>query len=193
VLWVVGANFGLHAVTAKWLHPQARVVAFEPLPSMASRLLDNCELNRVEVDLQAYALSDRTDVLRFYANTSGNPAMSTLHPDPEGVYNLRLSVATMTAAGAIASGAVPAPTAAIIDAEGAETEVLRGFGPALSSPQLRLLVVEAPNDFLSARRPAELLALLEGAGFTTTRLERRENTGHSLSNFAARREGVASP
>ena len=30
VLWVVGANFGLHAITAKFLHPHATVVAFEP-------------------------------------------------------------------------------------------------------------------------------------------------------------------
>ena len=32
VLWDVGANVGLHVITAKRLRPQETVVAFEPAP-----------------------------------------------------------------------------------------------------------------------------------------------------------------
>jgi hypothetical protein len=73
----------------------------------------------------------------------------------------------------------------IVDAESAETEVLRGLGARLAAPSLRLLVFEASNDFLTERIPADLHALVTGAGFTLRKLERNERTGHSLSNFVA--------
>jgi FkbM family methyltransferase len=187
VLWVVGANFGLHALTAKWLAPDIAVVAFEPSPAMAARLLENSELNGLAVNLQAYALAAGTGVQTFYANTSGNPGMSTLHPAPEGEYDQQFAVATVPAADVIERGLAPAPDVMIIDAEGAEAQILRGFGAHLANPRLHRIVFEAPNEFLTTREPAELDGLLRGAGFSLTRLERREATGHALSNFVALR------
>lgn len=185
VLWVVGSNFGLHAVTAKFLHPDAVVVAFEPSPAMGVRLLENCDLNSLKLDLHAYALADSNSTLPFYANASGNPGMSTLHPTDLKNYDHRFVVATRTAAEVIAQGLAPAPTAMIVDAEGAEIEVLRGFGSLLAAPSLRLVVFEAENDFLGGRVSTELHALLTGAGFTLRKLERNEDTAHNLSNFVA--------
>ena len=187
VLWVVGANFGLHAVTAKYLYPDATVVAFEPSPAMAARLLEHCELNGVKLDLHAYALSDHADALPFYANTSGNPGMSTLHPVVTFNYGQRFIVATLDAATVIERGLAPAPTALIVDAEGAEAEVLRGFGRHLSAPTLRAVVFETGNDFLATREPADLHALVTGAGFSSRALIRNERTAHNLSNFLATR------
>jgi FkbM family methyltransferase len=185
VLWVVGANFGLHALTAKWLAPGATVVAFEPSPAMAARLLENSELNGIEVNLQAYALAAEAGVRTFFTNATGNPGMSTLHPTPGYAYDQQFAVATVAAAEVIERGLAPAPEVMIIDAEGAEAEILRGFGAHLADPRLRRIVFEAPNDFLARREPAELDALLRAAGFATTVLERREATGHDLSNFVA--------
>lgn len=185
VLWVIGANFGLHAVTAKHLFPQARVIAFEPSPHMASRLIEHAQLNQVEIELHSYALAGQTSVLAFYANASGNPGMSTLHPVAGGSYQHRFHVATTTPHAIIQSGTVPAPTLLLVDAEGAETEILAGFGPLLADPALRRVVFEAPNAFLTERNPAELHALITQAGFDLSVLERRENTAHSLSNFLA--------
>jgi hypothetical protein len=73
----------------------------------------------------------------------------------------------------------------IVDVEGAETEVLHGFGPHLQAAALRVIVFEAPNDFLTTHEPARLHALLHDAGFTLQILERHEHTAHALSNFAA--------
>lgn len=185
VLWVVGANFGLHAVTAKWLHPETQVVAFEPSPAMAARILENCELNGITLDLHTYALADRTTMLPFFANASGNPGMSTLHPVAQFTYDQRFVVATCSATEVISRGLAPPPTAMIIDVEGAETEVLRGFGPSLKAAGLRVIVFEALNDFLATREPADLHALLQEAGFTLQMLNRHEHTAHALSNFAA--------
>jgi len=187
VLWVVGANFGLHAVTAKFLHQTATVVAFEPSPAMGSRLLENCELNGVKVDLHAYALADSNDALPFYANASGNPGMSTLHPGDLLNYDHRFVVATLTAADVIARRLAPAPTAMIVDAEGSELQVLRGLGPLLATPSLRFIVFEAANDFLDGCAATELNSLVTGSGFTLRKLDRKEDTAHSLSNFVATR------
>jgi FkbM family methyltransferase len=187
VLWVVGANFGLHAVTAKFLHPTATVVAFEPSPSMGARLLENCELNRVHVDLHSYALGDRNGALPFFANASGNPGMSTLHPIESFSYDYKIFVASLAAADVIARGLAPSPTSMIVDAEGAEIEVLRGFGSLLSSPTLRMIIFEAENEFLERPASRELYALVTDAGFRIRKLERNEQTAHSLSNFAAQR------
>lgn len=185
VLWVVGANFGLHAVTAKFLHPKATVVAFEPSPAMGARLIENCEISGVKIELHAYALASGAGALPFFANASGNPGMSTLYPSTAFTYDHKFVVATLTADDVITRGLAPAPTVMIVDAEGAETEVLRGFGARLAAPSLRLLVLEAPNDFLTTHEPADLYALITGAGFALRMLERNERTAHSLSNFVA--------
>lgn len=185
VLWVVGANFGLHAVTAKFLHPTARVIAFEPFPAIAARLLENSRLNAAPVELHAYALSAAGGALPFFANTSGNPGMSTLNPVSSFSYDEHFVVATHSGADVIERGFAPAPTAMIVDAEGAEPEVLRGFRQHLASPALKVVVLETANDFLTTHEPADLYGMLRDAGFTIRLLERREHTAHNLSNFAA--------
>lgn len=187
VLWVVGANFGLHAVTAKFLSPETRVIAFEPFPAIGARLLENARLNSAPVELHAYALSATSGALPFFANTSGNPGMSTLNPVASFPYDERFVVATQSAAEVIDRGFAPAPTAMIVDAEGAEADVLRGFGRHLASPSLRVVVLETANDFLATGEPRDLADLLRGAGLTSRLLERRERTAHNLSNFAATR------
>lgn len=48
VVWDVGANFGLHAVTLKVMRPDVRVICFEPWPDSAARILDHARLNSVQ-------------------------------------------------------------------------------------------------------------------------------------------------
>jgi FkbM family methyltransferase len=187
VLWVVGANFGLHAVTAKCLHPAASVVCFEPSPAIAARLAENAALNGATVELHAYALSAENSALPFFANSSGNPGMSTLRPAQGFSYDERFVVATLRAADVIERGIAPPPTAMVLDVEGAEVDVLRGFGRHLASTSLRVIVLETANDFLVTHKPADLHTLLRHAGFSFRLLERREHTAHTLSNFAATR------
>jgi hypothetical protein len=137
----------------------------------------------VKLDLHAYALADTSGALPFFANASGNPGMSTLHPVDNLPYDHRFFVATITAAQIIERGLAPAPTAMIVDAEGAEIEVMRGMGAHLQEPALKVMVFEAENNFLERRAPADLYAVVTGAGFALRKLERREQTAHNLSNF----------
>jgi FkbM family methyltransferase len=160
-------------------------VAFDPLPGMISRARDNATLNQSEIEFHQCALSDAEGVMPFFVNTTGNPAMSTLHPESPAQFSERIDVAVTTARHLIDRAQAPAPSVAIIDAEGAEVEVLRGFGPRLAADGPSIIVFEAPNDFGAAG--GALHDLLAAAGYRFRRLERRENTAHALSNFVAER------
>jgi FkbM family methyltransferase len=187
VLWVVGANFGLHAITAKLLHPDCRVIAFEPLPAMSARLIEHCALNGVGIDLVSTALGERQGVLPFSVNASGNPGASTLHPTDAERFDYRMLVAVERADALIEGAGLPAPTAMIVDAERAELEVLRGLGRHLAEPALTHVVFEAENEMLALIPPHPLAQLLRDAGFALTRLQRNEHTAHGCSNFLAAR------
>lgn len=187
VLWVVGANFGLHAITAKFLHPACRVIAFEPLPSMSARLLDHCALNGVEVELIGVALGERSGIQPFAVNASGNPGASTLHPTDAERFDYRILVAVERADALIEGAGLPGPTAMIVDAERAELEVFRGLGRHLAAPALTHVIFEAENEMLAMSPPPPLARLLGDAGFALTRLERNEHTAHGFSNFLATR------
>ena len=188
VVFDVGSNIGLCSVfAARRVGINGRVIAFEPLPAMSSRLAEHCTLNGVNVELHAYALSDRTGALPFYAAASGNPGMSTLHPVARCSYDQRFTVATYAAAEVIDRGLAPPPTAMIVDVEGAETEVLRGLGRHLTDPTLTHVVFEAENEILAQGARHPLLHLLREAGFSVTRLQRNEATAHGCSNFLATR------
>ena len=184
VLWVVGANFGLHAITLKCLYPATRVIAFEPSPAMAARLIENAELNRADIELHAYALSDSDGIRTFHANTSGNPGMSTLHPSAGFRYDQRFHVGVWTPAAVIASLTAPSPDAMLIDAEGAEEAILHGFGEELSRGRIKTLIFEADGCMLETKNHP-LLKLVRDSGFTVTKLTRREATAHSLDNYLA--------
>jgi hypothetical protein len=52
-----GSNFGLHAITAKHLKPEARVICIELSPLMTARMHANARLNNVNVKIISIALS----------------------------------------------------------------------------------------------------------------------------------------
>lgn len=187
VLWVVGANFGLHAITAKFLHPDCRVIAFEPLPSMSARLLEHGALNGVEVELISVALGEQSGVLPFSVNASGNPGASTLHPTNAERFDYRILVAVERADALIEHAGLPGPTAMIVDAERAELEVFLGLGRHLAASALTHVIFEAENEMLALSPPHPLAQLLRDAGFALTRLQRNEHTAHGCSNFLAAR------
>ncbi len=184
VLWVVGANFGLHSITLKYLYPATRVVAFEPSPAMTARLLENAELNGVALELHTYALSDTSGIQTFHANNLGNPGMSTLHPCNSRDYQQQFHVAVYRPSEIIAAGIAPAPDMMVIDAEGSELAILRGLGDVLAGGRLKTVIFEAGKHLLDSPQD-ELHRLLTDAGFTLTMLQRREHTAHELENYLA--------
>lgn len=182
VLWDVGANFGLHGITAKSMRPSARVVCFEPSTQMAGRLRRNCALNGLEITIIGTALSNRTGVETLFLGPAGNPGMTTLSPFSGASYPGTEKVTVSRGEDLVDQGAVPAPSIIKLDVEGHELQALEGMGRILRLPSLRAVVFE---DRPEGDTPIK--ALLKGAGFTCDALSRSENSRHSLENFLAER------
>lgn len=179
VLWDIGANIGLHAVTLKSLCPAATVCAFEPAPAMMTRLQRNAGLNRLDLSLYALALSDRDGIASLSLGSAGNPGMSTLSPWHAFPYAGTCRIATARGDRLVADGTAPMPTAIKLDVEGFEPAVLRGLHDVLRSAVCRAVVFEDGPDETESKQQ------LRAGGFAIRALARYEDTGHALANFIA--------
>jgi FkbM family methyltransferase len=177
VVWDVGANFGLHAVTLKVLRPDVRVICFEPSPTQAARILANAELNGVAVEVLCIGLADRSGFRQFHAITHGNPGMSTFAPWDQARYDLTMPCYVETGDRLIQDNVVPAPSAIKMDIEGGEAAALRGLAGTFAARKVRTLVLEGGEGTVRA---------VEAYGFTAIEaLARAEGTGHGLNNYRA--------
>jgi len=189
ILWDIGANFGLHSVSAALTWPAMQIHCFEPSPLICARLQAHAARNHVALNCWPLALGDRDGTATLHINARGNPGMTTLTPWAGADYDSRATVTVARAETLINAGRVPAPTLIKLDVEGSEAAVLAGFGDHLRRPALRAVVFETRADLLDdpARCPAA--RLLQAAGFTFTALRRNENSTHALGNFIATRAG----
>jgi FkbM family methyltransferase len=180
VIWDVGANIGLHAVSARLAAPHARVVAFEPSPSTLGLLWRHAALNGGGVDVLSLALSDRPGLATLHIATAGNTGMTTLSPQPGGEYAARAIVATSRGDDLVSAGQVPAPTVVKLDVEGHEARVLDGMAATLASAACRRVVFEdAPGEATPVKDR------LRAAGFAVAPLGRREHSAAAVENFVA--------
>lgn len=186
VFWDVGANFGLHAVTAKFLEPQSQVICIEPSALMLARLQANCNLNNLTVDLANIALSDSPRFQNLYL-VDGNPGMSTLKPWEKAQYSSKMLCWCDTGDNLISNHILPQPTIIKLDVEGSELEVLKGMRTALDNKDLKAVIFEESKNLIN-EKSHPIYEILTGAGFTIEPLRRNEETHHNLENFIARRE-----
>ena len=187
VLWDIGANIGLHAITAKFISPETRVIAFEPSPKMLGRITENQELSAVAIETCPIALGAEARYAKFHLSGEGNPGMSTLKPWSEARYDSTMMVWCDRADNLTTSGELPEPTIVKMDVEGFEPEVLDGFGKLLDQISLKLVVFEAEPGLTESNNDHALAKTLRAAGFTLRALGRREATEHYLENYAAER------
>ena len=186
VLWDVGSNIGLHAITAKHLRSDTTVVAFEPAPHTAARLIANASLNGVDVQVVTAALADTDGVARLSIVTRGNNGLSSLRPWPDVDYDGTILCPCVRAEPLVAHRVLPTPTVVKLDVEGFEAEVLRGFGSLLSGDALRSVVFEAPGNAATEPQHYPVFGLLTEAGFTISPLAPAPSTEKSVAtNFIA--------
>lgn len=181
-LWDIGANFGLHAISAARLYPSINVVAFEPNPAEHARLTQHRQWNAPNVLACSCALSDTSGVVPLHLGPLGNSGMTTLSPWAQGTYSGILYVATVTGDDLVSRGTLPPPSAIKLDVEGHESAVLRGLASSLRLPACRAVVFEdSPQDATESKD------ILRAAGFEISALSRVENTGHLLTNFLGKK------
>lgn len=185
--WDIGANFGLHAVTAAALCSGMRVRAFEPIPSLRSRLLRHASNNSVEVRCFELALSDEAGQFTIYAPPDGVSGRATLRREWAGPTWEPLIVSTARADELVVRGECEMPTVIKIDVEGAELSVLQGFGDLLRDDRIRAIVFEGQPGMAAGETRDPVGSYLQQAGFSLRQLERREPTQHELENYLASR------
>lgn len=187
VFWDVGANIGIHSVTAKYLRPETIVVAFEPNPLMVERIRSNCELNQLQIQIVELGLSKQSENAHLSLIKQGNPGMSTLHPWCGATYDSIIEIRCASADDLVRKGSCPSPTVIKIDVEGGEADVIAGLGNLLYLPSLTALIFEAEGILEKAGNEHTIVSQLHSAGFRIKSLRRKEDTAHNLENYLATR------
>lgn len=188
VLWDIGANIGLHAITLKHLCPTAQVVCFEPSPFTFSRLYLNTNLNQADLVLINVGLGDRVGYPELSLKINGNSGLTSFKPWSNVSYQDAMLCYCDTADNIVKRGIAPIPTVIKIDVESFEFEVLSGFEDLLENRILRAVIFESPTDFLENSGHYPVYHLLQGAGFAISALPPLNTEVQSLpTNFLALR------
>ena len=183
VLWDVGANAGVHALSVKAAAPDVSVVAFEPSPVQYARLCHNAAANGLDVTAFCVALAQERRYATFSIVDKGNSGLNSLFPWNDVRYARTFPCWCDTGDDIVRGGFAPAPTVVKVDVEGGEAAVFGGMSSLLASPSLRLVVFEAPRDLLESPHAAS--GLLTAAGL---RIEPAATAGGS--EWIARRIGA---
>jgi FkbM family methyltransferase len=181
VFWDIGSNFGLHSITVKFTRPDTRVFAFEPNSVMAARIQQQAAINHLDINVVCAALSNSDDPQLLHIPGKGNPGMATLSPWDQAKYERTCIVPCFRAETLMRRKLCSFPNVVKLDVEGFEPQVLEGFGRTLENTELRAVIFEGASD---TSGPA---MTLKAAGFKISKLNRNEETAHSLHNFVAER------
>jgi FkbM family methyltransferase len=134
----VGCHTGVYSLVACALNPSLRVIAFEPVPEVRCKLVENLEVNHFEQRciIRSEALSDYSGSAKFHVPVSRD--MASL--DPQGFRGLPgklIDVDVVTADSVIEPGVHV--DLVKIDVEGFEDQVLRGMSRVLSDTRPRII------------------------------------------------------
>lgn len=163
------SNVGVYSIYAALRHPEAWIVAFKPEYANRHLLRDNIVENglhrRIEVYSVALSSSSGVSHLHIQDFTPG----SALHTESKEILSMtatkqpvvwREGVCTMTV-DEFCDATNLRPDCVKIDVDGTEPRVLEGGVRTLSSPSLRSLIIELPEEQL-ARAACEQLLLDAG-------------------------------
>lgn len=166
----VGANVGQFSLLISALHPNARLIAFEPMPDAAAtwrRLFDGS--GRAEVHTVAIGAKAETATLHVSARADSSSLLpigegqTTVFPGTEEAGTLAIAVAPLDAF--VSAADIQRPALLKIDVQGYELEVLRGAESLL--PCFDHVYVEASFMTLYEGQPLfdEVAAFLTARGF----------------------------
>jgi FkbM family methyltransferase len=156
----VGANTGVYALAAKAINPSAKVIAFEPVERVFTKLRHNCALNHFDVICEPVALSDEDGEATIYdldsVHTYSVTINKNLHGPETSVVERRVKTVKLDTY--IDQHAVERIDLLKIDVETHEPEVLAGFREHLAVMRPAMLVEVIRPEV--ARRLEELVAPL---------------------------------
>ncbi|GAB6040068.1 non-ribosomal peptide synthetase [Endothiovibrio diazotrophicus] len=207
-----GANIGLFSLSVARQCRDARIWAFEPIPSVRARLAANLAIHGIEARIFEQALSDHAGRARF-TFYPGNSLQSGCHATAEA--DRALIAETLRRRGhegaaseslldrLMESEEIDCPLVRLseviraegieridllkVDVERSEAEVLDGIDPE-HWPHIAQLLVEVHD---SDGRLAAITARLSGEGYRVEVTQDPELAGTELYSVAARRPGYA--
>jgi FkbM family methyltransferase len=183
----VGANVGYFTLLASTLG--ARVVAYEPTPSVFARLRENVDLNGFQqAQLVNAAVMDKPGTLSLHLSGEDPEANSLFGDGPQSV-----RVPAVSLDEDLAARGIEHVDLLKIDAEGAEAFVLDGATRLLSSPNPPAILVEV-NAFTlrsAGLQPSDILSRLESHGYHHTEIESLLYKGSHCANIFATRSASA--
>ncbi|MCC6321420.1 MAG: FkbM family methyltransferase [Phycisphaerales bacterium] len=170
----VGANIGLVSLLASWLvGDSGTVIAYEPNPEVRQRLSDHVTRNRVRnIRTREFALGDRPSrlTLTTIGKNTGSATLGDVPVELQPHVTSRFSVDVVPGDSEAGLWYGEPPTRAVpllkIDAEGAETSIVRGLAKALATH--KPIVVLEVNPFalrMNGSNPRELRSTLTQLGY----------------------------
>jgi FkbM family methyltransferase len=158
VVYDVGANTGTYSLSVAATHPDARVVAFEPDPTVCSQLEANVRVNGFStVAVRCEGVADQTGTRTFYRSTYDE--LGSFRAANAAGWEARVRDAVDVPAVAldalVADGTVPPPDHLKVDVEGFGREVFAGGRDVLR--RHRPYVYYEPHDGEDDDAVAELL------------------------------------
>lgn len=146
----VGANTGLFALAAKAANPQATVHAFEPLPTIVSRLEQNIALNGWPIAVHSAAVSDRAGSAEISLAMSDHEYSASFEHmewmDNAPVQSIEVPLVTLAG---IMQETGDIPDLIKLDVERHEPQALAGMWSGLDSA-LPVMVIEVLDDACAA-------------------------------------------
>lgn len=123
----IGANIGVYSIIADQTIPNAEIVAFEPYPTNAYKLIKNMKLNETDVDIVQIAISDSEELVSMSGQKDALTTDGTVSLGESGhifTYSKKLPYLIKQERWKI-------PDVVKIDVEGAEGKVIRGMSPII--------------------------------------------------------------
>lgn len=166
----IGSRDGCQALELADWFPGSEVVAFEPVPSNAEWCRENFK-DRKEIMLMEVALSNKHDKADFYKVVNGNVGASSLYEvNPEhhiarGWVQEKIQVQVYPAATIIGIDYEQAPELVWMDVQGAELEVVEGFGRFLEDVHAIHSEVGLSKIYKESTLKQELVDYLNKRGF----------------------------
>jgi FkbM family methyltransferase len=168
----IGANIGYFSLlAAREVGASGRVIAFEPVPSIADMLERNVTRNGLDVDVRRVVVGDHEGTTEIFRHAGNNIGRSGTAGSPEAVSEG--SVPVVRASDAIPRELWDRIRFIKIDVEGDERRVLRGLEPVLRALAVGAAVfVEVTPADLEVRGESadELLASMRQLGFEALRV-----------------------
>ncbi len=162
VVFDVGANTGIYALLAKVNRPQARVYAFEPIPSVFKKLKANVAANGFDIvcDERAVSNANRTAVI-YMANDEHLYSVTVdKNLNPPGTSVKTLEIQTVRLSDYCRENGINKVDLLKIDVETHEPEVLEGMKDVLERDKPDMLVEILLDDV-----GQKVERLLDGLGY----------------------------